>query len=85
MAAAVESMVVAGTEAGGDTGAGGSAAKDSPSATPASVPVAVPAVSAPPLRKAKTKEGKGEEQVKGMLMEGACIILLLGIHCRIRE
>eukprot|EP00063_Salmo_salar_P033991 XP_014008826.1 PREDICTED: chromodomain-helicase-DNA-binding protein 4-like [Salmo salar] len=59
VAAAVESMVVAGTEAGGDTGAGGSAAKDSPSATPASVPVAVPAVSAPPLRKAKTKEGKG--------------------------
>uniref|UniRef100_A0A8C7RQY4 DNA helicase n=1 Tax=Oncorhynchus mykiss TaxID=8022 RepID=A0A8C7RQY4_ONCMY len=56
VAAAVESMVVAGTEAGGDTGAGGSAAKDSPPATPASVPVAVPA---PPLRKAKTKEGKG--------------------------
>ncbi|XP_045574697.1 chromodomain-helicase-DNA-binding protein 4 isoform X1 [Salmo salar] len=56
VAAAVESMVVAGTEAGGDTGAGGSAAKDSPPAAPASVPVAVPA---PPLRKAKTKEGKG--------------------------
>nr|XP_046158947.1 chromodomain-helicase-DNA-binding protein 4-like isoform X1 [Oncorhynchus gorbuscha]XP_046158949.1 chromodomain-helicase-DNA-binding protein 4-like isoform X1 [Oncorhynchus gorbuscha] len=56
VAAAVESMVVAGTEAGGDTGVGGSAAKDSPPATPASVPVAVPA---PPLRKAKTKEGKG--------------------------
>ncbi|XP_031642058.1 chromodomain-helicase-DNA-binding protein 4-like isoform X2 [Oncorhynchus kisutch] len=56
VAAAVESMVVAGTEAGGDTGAGGSAAKDSPPSTPASVPVAVPT---PPLRKAKTKEGKG--------------------------
>ncbi|XP_071244827.1 chromodomain-helicase-DNA-binding protein 4-like isoform X2 [Salvelinus alpinus] len=55
VAAAVESMVVA----GGDTGAGGSATKDSPPATPASVPVAVPAVPAPPLRKAKTKEGKG--------------------------
>ncbi|XP_029602576.1 chromodomain-helicase-DNA-binding protein 4 isoform X1 [Salmo trutta] len=59
VAAAVESMVVAGTEAGGDTGAGGSAAKDSPPTAPASVPVAVPAVPAPPLRKAKTKEGKG--------------------------
>ncbi|XP_042164653.1 chromodomain-helicase-DNA-binding protein 4 isoform X3 [Oncorhynchus tshawytscha] len=56
VAAAVESMVVAGTEAGGDTGAEGSAAKDSPPSTPASIPVAVPA---PPLRKAKTKEGKG--------------------------
>nr|XP_046170265.1 chromodomain-helicase-DNA-binding protein 4-like isoform X1 [Oncorhynchus gorbuscha] len=56
VAAAVESMVVAGTEAGGDTGVGGGAAKDSPPATPASVPVAIPA---PPLRKAKTKEGKG--------------------------
>ncbi|XP_031643051.1 chromodomain-helicase-DNA-binding protein 4 isoform X2 [Oncorhynchus kisutch] len=59
VAAAVESMVVAGTEAGGDTGAGGSAAKESPPAALASVPVAVPAVPAPPLRKAKTKEGKG--------------------------
>uniref|UniRef100_A0A4W5QKY5 Chromodomain helicase DNA binding protein 4 n=1 Tax=Hucho hucho TaxID=62062 RepID=A0A4W5QKY5_9TELE len=44
-------------KAGGDTGAGGSAAKDSPPAAPASV--AVPTVPAPPLRKAKTKEGKG--------------------------
>ncbi|KAK6326711.1 hypothetical protein J4Q44_G00023560 [Coregonus suidteri] len=59
VAAAVESMVVAGAEAGGDTGAGGSAAKDSSPAAPASIPVAVPAPPAPPLRKAKTKEGKG--------------------------
>ncbi|XP_028971191.2 chromodomain-helicase-DNA-binding protein 4 isoform X1 [Esox lucius] len=53
VAAAVESMVVAGAE--GDTGAG--AAKDSPPPVSAPTAVAVPPV--PPLRKAKTKEGKG--------------------------
>uniref|UniRef100_A0AAY5KGR3 DNA helicase n=1 Tax=Esox lucius TaxID=8010 RepID=A0AAY5KGR3_ESOLU len=64
VAAAVESMVVAGAE--GDTGAG--AAKDSPPPVSAPTAVAVPPV--PPLRKAKTKEGKGQEYVRQMLYRG---------------
>ncbi|KAG7216987.1 hypothetical protein INR49_001641 [Caranx melampygus] len=55
VAAAVENMVVAGTDGGAETSA-------APLTTPASTPAAAPtpaAPPAPPLRKAKTKEGKG--------------------------
>ncbi|XP_023282099.1 chromodomain-helicase-DNA-binding protein 4 [Seriola lalandi dorsalis] len=55
VAAAVENMVVAGTDGGAETSA-------APLPTPASTPAAAPtpaAPPAPPLRKAKTKEGKG--------------------------
>ncbi|XP_034030391.1 chromodomain-helicase-DNA-binding protein 4 isoform X3 [Thalassophryne amazonica] len=57
-AAAVENMVASGTEGGTETGAA-----TSPASTPAPAvvtpPTAPPAAPAPPLRKAKTKEGKG--------------------------
>ncbi|XP_016893522.1 chromodomain-helicase-DNA-binding protein 4 isoform X2 [Cynoglossus semilaevis] len=57
VAAAVENMVVPGTDGGTETGT-------SPSPTPAPTPLAAAAPTpaappAPPLRKAKTKEGKG--------------------------
>ncbi|KAM9782528.1 chromodomain-helicase-DNA-binding protein 4 [Neosynchiropus ocellatus] len=52
VAAAVENMVVAGTEGEADAGAAASSA-------PAQAAAATPAAPAPPLRKAKTKEGKG--------------------------
>uniref|UniRef100_I3K598 Chromodomain helicase DNA binding protein 4 n=1 Tax=Oreochromis niloticus TaxID=8128 RepID=I3K598_ORENI len=58
VAAAVENMVVAGTESGADTAP---ATLTPPVSTPAAAPapIAPPAAPAPPLRKAKTKEGKG--------------------------
>ncbi|KAM8826916.1 chromodomain-helicase-DNA-binding protein 4 [Synchiropus picturatus] len=52
VAAAVENMVVAGTEGEADASAATSSAPAPAAATP-------PAAPAPPLRKAKTKEGKG--------------------------
>ncbi|XP_044064783.1 chromodomain-helicase-DNA-binding protein 4 isoform X5 [Siniperca chuatsi] len=58
VAAAVENMVVAGTDGGAETAA---AASHVPAPAPATAPTpaAPPATPAPPLRKAKTKEGKG--------------------------
>ncbi|XP_041797805.1 chromodomain-helicase-DNA-binding protein 4 isoform X1 [Chelmon rostratus] len=56
VAAAVESMVVAGTDGGTETGA---AASPAPTPATAPAPAPPPAAPAPPLRKAKTKEGKG--------------------------
>ncbi|KAM7383286.1 hypothetical protein PAMP_002953 [Pampus punctatissimus] len=56
VAAAVENMVVAGTDGGADTSAATSSAP-APAAAP--TPAAPAAAPAPPLRKAKTKEGKG--------------------------
>uniref|UniRef100_A0A3P8R320 DNA helicase n=1 Tax=Astatotilapia calliptera TaxID=8154 RepID=A0A3P8R320_ASTCA len=58
VATAVENMVVAGTESGADTAP---ATLTPPVSTPAAAPAptAPPAAPAPPLRKAKTKEGKG--------------------------
>ncbi|XP_054477542.1 chromodomain-helicase-DNA-binding protein 4 isoform X1 [Anoplopoma fimbria] len=56
VAAAVENMVVAGTDEGPETGA---AASPAPAPVAAPTPAAPPAAPAPPLRKAKTKEGKG--------------------------
>ncbi|XP_074930248.1 LOW QUALITY PROTEIN: chromodomain-helicase-DNA-binding protein 4 [Cottoperca gobio] len=56
VAAAVENMVVAGTDGGSETRA---AASPAPAPAPAPPPAAPPAAPAPPLRKAKTKEGKG--------------------------
>ncbi|XP_028280173.1 chromodomain-helicase-DNA-binding protein 4 isoform X2 [Parambassis ranga] len=58
VAAAVENMVVAGTDGGAETAPNATSASAS---TPAvtSTPSAPPAAPAPPLRKAKTKEGKG--------------------------
>uniref|UniRef100_A0A8C2WZK4 Chromodomain helicase DNA binding protein 4 n=1 Tax=Cyclopterus lumpus TaxID=8103 RepID=A0A8C2WZK4_CYCLU len=53
VAAAVENMVVAGTDGGPETSA---AASPAPAPAIAPTPAAAPA---PPLRKAKTKEGKG--------------------------
>uniref|UniRef100_A0A672HGK5 Uncharacterized protein n=1 Tax=Salarias fasciatus TaxID=181472 RepID=A0A672HGK5_SALFA len=62
VAAAVENMVVAGTDVGGETG---SAASPASAPAPAAAPTAAapPAAPAPPLRKAKTKEGKGEARL----------------------
>lgn len=57
VAAAVENMVATGTDGGSETGIPASAA---PSAAAVVVPVVPPAAPAPPLRKAKTKEGKGK-------------------------
>uniref|UniRef100_A0A3B4UDV3 Chromodomain helicase DNA binding protein 4 n=1 Tax=Seriola dumerili TaxID=41447 RepID=A0A3B4UDV3_SERDU len=60
VAAAVENMVVAGTDGGAETSA-------APLPTPASTPAAAPtpaAPPAPPLRKAKTKEGKPNARKK---------------------
>uniref|UniRef100_A0A671Y7B9 Chromodomain helicase DNA binding protein 4 n=1 Tax=Sparus aurata TaxID=8175 RepID=A0A671Y7B9_SPAAU len=58
VAAAVENMVVAGTDGGAETGASASPATvPAPAAAP--TPAAPPPAPAPPLRKAKTKEGKG--------------------------
>lgn len=59
MAAAVENMVVTGTDGGAETGV---TASPAPGATAAAAAVAAvpPAAPAPPLRKAKTKEGKGK-------------------------
>ncbi|XP_058503493.1 chromodomain-helicase-DNA-binding protein 4 isoform X5 [Solea solea] len=56
VAAAVENMVVAGTDGGPETGAATSPATALTPAAAAPTPAAPPA---PPLRKAKTKEGKG--------------------------
>lgn len=56
MAAAVENMVVAGTDGGAETSA---APLPTPASAPAAVAPAPAAPPAPPLRKAKTKEGKG--------------------------
>uniref|UniRef100_A0A8C2Z0X7 Chromodomain helicase DNA binding protein 4 n=1 Tax=Cyclopterus lumpus TaxID=8103 RepID=A0A8C2Z0X7_CYCLU len=57
VAAAVENMVVAGTDGGPETSA---AASPAPAPAIAPTPAAAPA---PPLRKAKTKEGKGEGHI----------------------
>lgn len=59
MAAAVENMVVAGTDGGAETGVAASPASAAAPAT-TSTPAVPPATPAPPLRKAKTKEGKGK-------------------------
>ncbi|XP_042345222.1 chromodomain-helicase-DNA-binding protein 4 isoform X3 [Plectropomus leopardus] len=58
VAAAVENMVVAGTDGGAETTA---ASSPTPATAPAAAPTPAtpPAAPAPPLRKAKTKEGKG--------------------------
>uniref|UniRef100_A0A3B4YMR9 Chromodomain helicase DNA binding protein 4 n=1 Tax=Seriola lalandi dorsalis TaxID=1841481 RepID=A0A3B4YMR9_SERLL len=73
VAAAVENMVVAGTDGGAETSA-------APLPTPASTPAAAPtpaAPPAPPLRKAKTKEGKGTVgQMKNMVITSFIIIML---------
>uniref|UniRef100_A0A8D0AGB5 Chromodomain helicase DNA binding protein 4 n=1 Tax=Sander lucioperca TaxID=283035 RepID=A0A8D0AGB5_SANLU len=58
VAAAVENMV-AGTDGGAETSAATSPAP-APAPAPAPTPAAPPAAPAAPLRKAKTKEGKGE-------------------------
>lgn len=59
VAAAVENMVVAGTDGGAEPS---TTASPAPAPTPATAPTpaAAPAAPAPPLRKAKTKEGKGK-------------------------
>lgn len=59
VAAAVENMVVTGTDGGAETGV---TASPAPGATAAAAVAAAvpPAAPAPPLRKAKTKEGKGK-------------------------
>lgn len=59
MAAAVENMVATGTDGGAETGV---TASPAPGATAAAAVAAAvpPAAPAPPLRKAKTKEGKGK-------------------------
>uniref|UniRef100_A0A8C4ETG5 DNA helicase n=1 Tax=Dicentrarchus labrax TaxID=13489 RepID=A0A8C4ETG5_DICLA len=56
VAAAVENMVVAGTDGGAESG---TATSPTPAPAAAPTPAAPPAAPAPPLRKAKTKEGKG--------------------------
>ncbi|XP_076010849.1 chromodomain-helicase-DNA-binding protein 4 isoform X2 [Genypterus blacodes] len=58
VAAAVENMVAAGADGGAETGAAASLAS-APVSAAAQPPAAPPAAPAPPLRKAKTKEGKG--------------------------
>uniref|UniRef100_A0A1A8I4L9 Chromodomain helicase DNA binding protein 4b n=2 Tax=Nothobranchius TaxID=28779 RepID=A0A1A8I4L9_NOTKU len=59
VAAAVENMVVAGTDGGAETPPAAPAPVPAAAAAPAPTPAAPPAAPAPPLRKAKTKEGKG--------------------------
>lgn len=60
MAAAVENMVVAGTDGGTEAGIAASPGPAAPTTTQTpALPLAAPA---PPLRKAKTKEGKGKVQ-----------------------
>uniref|UniRef100_A0AAQ4PIG9 DNA helicase n=1 Tax=Gasterosteus aculeatus aculeatus TaxID=481459 RepID=A0AAQ4PIG9_GASAC len=59
VAAAVENMVVAGTDAGLEAAASPAPAS-APAPAPAPTPAEPPAAPAPPLRKAKTKEGKGK-------------------------
>lgn len=75
VAAAVENMVVAGTEGGAETGV---AAPPAPAAAPTTTPTpaVTPAAPAPPLRKAKTKEGKGNVRSVGILMIISCLIPL---------
>uniref|UniRef100_A0A7N8Y881 Chromodomain helicase DNA binding protein 4b n=1 Tax=Mastacembelus armatus TaxID=205130 RepID=A0A7N8Y881_9TELE len=71
VAAAVENMVVAGTDGGTETGA---ATSFTPASTPAAAPTsaAPPAAPAPPLRKAKTKEGKGNFYVPHIISFRLC-------------
>lgn len=65
VAAAVENMVVTGTDGGAETGVTASPAPGTAAAA-AAVPPAAPV---PPLRKAKTKEGKGKESVINVVPE----------------
>lgn len=60
MAAAVENMVVTGTDGGAETGVTASPAPGATAAAAAAAAAVPPAAPAPPLRKAKTKEGKGK-------------------------
>lgn len=64
VAAAVENMVVSGTEGGAESAIVVPPAPAAPAAatatTTAPTPAAGPPAPAPPLRKAKTKEGKGK-------------------------
>lgn len=67
VAAAVENMVVSGTEGGAESAivvppapAAPAAPAAATAATTAPTPAAGPPAPAPPLRKAKTKEGKGK-------------------------
>lgn len=74
MAAAVENMVVTGTDGGVETGV---TALPVPGVTAAAAAAAVPpAAPAPPLRKAKTKEGKGN--VASSEKVALCRVLVAG-------
>lgn len=69
VAAAVENMVVPGTEGGAESAIMGPPAPAAPApaaaaaATTGPTPAAAPLAPAPPLRKAKTKEGKGKVRI----------------------
>uniref|UniRef100_A0A8D3BYJ2 DNA helicase n=1 Tax=Scophthalmus maximus TaxID=52904 RepID=A0A8D3BYJ2_SCOMX len=90
VAAAVENMVVAGADGGAETGA---ATSPTPAPTPAVAPTPA-APPPPPLRKAKTKEGKGfalsnktnvKAQIKamaGLVSSSLCLILFWLLCCK---